>query len=88
MSKTQPFIPRDKPKFWVICVLAGLCGLGAGLLAFGASWLQLTVLSWFFMAIFFVCWSTFVISWIGFISGLLSGRYRGITEKPWREQVW
>jgi hypothetical protein len=59
-----------------------------GLLGFGAAWLEMTWLYMFFMAMFFVCWFIFMASWIGVMIGNISGRYRGITEKPWREQIW
>jgi hypothetical protein len=88
MKETRYFIPRDKPKLWVIGILAGLCGFGSGLLAFGATWFGLPLAKVLFTAMFFVCWATFVVSWIGFVFGLVCGRYRRLTERPWPEQVW
>jgi uncharacterized membrane protein len=88
MSKKQPFIPRDKPKFWVLGVLSALCGLGLGLLALGAAWYGIDMLKEALIVLFAACWVTFILSWLGFVFGLLSGRYQNITEKSWREQSW
>lgn len=37
MSEPKPFIPRDKPKSWVVGILAGLVGLAVGLVGFAAA---------------------------------------------------
>jgi CHASE2 domain-containing sensor protein len=88
MSDSRPFIPRNKPRFWVIGVLAGLAGLGFGVLAFCAAWLGVSILKACFMAAFIACWAIFVVAWFGCLSGFISGRYRGLSDKPWRDQVW
>lgn len=85
----KPFFPKDKPKSWVVAVSAVLCGLlvGAPLTVLGivAELSALEVLG----RVVFVC------SWaIGFASGLFfnirlwTGRYRGLDEREWHEQVW
>lgn len=84
----RPFIPRNKPRFWVVFVLACLTGMGIGLIGFGAAWLELELLQKVAMALFMVCWGIAAVSWFGFIVGLLSVRYRGLQEKSWKEQVW
>ncbi|MHB1015642.1 MAG: hypothetical protein ACYC2W_10245 [Desulfurivibrionaceae bacterium] len=88
MSQGRPFIPRDKPKFWVVGILAGLAGLGFGLLAIGAVWFGFPLMKSLFIVGFFACWATCAVSWFGFVLGMFVGRYRGLEEKPWREQVW
>ncbi|MFQ6756997.1 MAG: hypothetical protein D9V46_02180 [Deltaproteobacteria bacterium] len=88
MSQGRPFIPRDKPKFWVIAIIAGLSGLGFGLLMIGAVLLALPLLKGFFIGCFLASLATFFVSSFGLVFGMLAGRYRGLTEKPWREQVW
>jgi len=88
MSKGHPFIPKNKPKFWIMGIIAGLAGLGFGLLAFVATLFGFPLLMGFFTVGFFACWAMFVVSWFGFVLGMLGGRYHGLTEKPWHEQVW
>jgi hypothetical protein len=56
MSERKPFIPRDKPKSWVLLTLACLCGLGVGVMTFVASWLELPLLAGL-MTFLFVCCS-------------------------------
>ncbi len=85
---SRTFIPNDKPKFWVIGILAGLIGFGAGLVAFAATVAGINIIKQVFIAIFMVCWLTFAVSWFGCLIGFLSGRYRHLQSKPWSEQVW
>jgi hypothetical protein len=88
MSAARPFIPRDKPKFFVVGVLSGLCGLGSGVAAFAAAALAIPPLKTLCLFLFFVCWLAFAISWFGCLIGYFSGRYEHLATKPWREQVW
>ncbi len=88
MSSNRSFIPTDKPRFWVVGVLAGLVGLAAGLLAFAAAWSDLQALSAIFKVVFVACWAVGVFSWVGFMAGMLTGKYSGIADRPWKEQVW
>lgn len=88
MSETTPFIPRDKPRSWVVGVLAALSGLGAGLIAFSAAVLGIKMIKFIAIIIFVVCWATFAISWVVFVSGLISGRYTNLVARDWRDQVW
>ena len=90
MGETSAFIPKNKPKFWVIGILAGLSALFSTALSFGAVWLgiPIPIVKALLIPVFAICWATFAVSWVGFAIGMLSGRYRNLTEKPWREQEW
>jgi hypothetical protein len=88
MAEQKPFIPRDKPKSWVVGILAGLVGLCVGFVAVAAVMLGLNWLKQIAVAVFFLCGLVFGVTWLVFISGLLSGRYRNIQEKQWKEQLW
>ena len=77
-KNSHPFIPRDKPKFWVMGVLSGLTGLGAGLLALTAAFLGLVFIKTVFLAVFVGCWVTGAISWFGFMGRLTSDKYKNI----------
>jgi len=88
MSQHRPFIPQNKPRLWVIFMLAGLIGMGAGLLGFLAAWFGLPWLSAPLIIVFFACWGTAAVSWFGFAFGMLTGRYSKLVARPWKEQVW
>ena len=86
---SQPFIPRDKPKSWVLFICAGLIALlifgpiiGLGIFI-DANWLrQLGMLG------FFVCWCVGALTGVVLMVGNLSGRYRDLQAKDWKDQVW
>lgn len=84
----RPFIPSNKPRFWIVFVLACLTGLGFGLLGFLAAWLELKLIYQVSITLFFVSWTVAATSWLGFAVGLISGRYRNIEHRRWKEQVW
>lgn len=85
----KPFIPRNKPKSWVIFVLAGLCGLlVAGPLMFGGHYLGENEIVTLGKALFFLAWGVAVIMWFIFAAGLVTGKYKNISEKNWHEQLW
>ncbi len=88
MPSSRPFFPDDKPRSWVIAISAGLLGLLMGIAAFGAAWAEYEVIKTVFFAAFAACWVLFVVCWVVFIVGQVSGRYRTIQPRPWREQVW
>ena len=85
----EPFIPRDKPKSWVIGVCAGLCAL----LIFGpilglAIFYESVWLRYVGMFGFFSCWCAFAASAIISISQLSSGRYENLVARDWKDQIW
>lgn len=87
-TRNRHFIPKDKPRFWVVFVLAGLLGLLFGLVAFAAEWANLGWAAGPCKAAFFVAWLVAAFSGVGFAAGLLSGKYKSLSERPWKEQVW
>ena len=88
MSQKRPFIPTDKPRFWVLFTLACLLGMGFGLIGFGAAWFELRWLALPMMFLFACCWLVAAASWLGYAFGCITGRYRNLTSRPWSEQVW
>lgn len=88
MSTAKPFIPRDKPKSWVVGICAGLIGMAIGLVGFLFSWLGIKIIKDIAIGLFITCWATFAISWLVFIFRLISGRYSNLQPKPWSEQIW
>ncbi len=88
MSEPKPFIPKDKPKSWVIFILAGLIGLAVGLVGFAAAWAGISWLKGAAIFIFVLCWLVSAATWLVFIFGLLTGRYKNIQPREWGEQLW
>lgn len=88
MNETKPFIPHDKPRSWVVGVLAGLSGLTVGLIALAAAALGIASVKSFAIALFVVCWATCALSGLVFASGLITGRYANLKPKKWSEQLW
>ena len=85
----KPFIPRDKPKSWVIFVSAGLIGLlVAGPLVLLGDFLAWGWLIGLATLILVLCVFAGFVMWIIFAVGHVSGRYQGIGEKNWEDQVW
>jgi len=86
---SQPFIPRDKPKSWVLFICAGLIVLlvfapiiGLGIF-FEASWVRGLGMFGFFM-----CWCVMAVAGVISAVGNISGRYRNLSAKDWKDQVW
>ena len=89
-SKTKKsFFPKDKPKSWVVGVSSGLVALlVASPIMFIGLYIEIKFIESLGKLIFFACWVIFAGSWSIFIVGLLSGKYRGITEQKWDQQRW
>jgi len=88
LSESKPFIPLNKPRSWVIFICTCLLGIALGLLGFISTWLGFKVVAVLLIALFVLSWVIGFISWLVFISGLISGRYINIQHKQWSEQVW
>jgi hypothetical protein len=88
MSTVKPFIPRDKPRSWVIGVCAGLIGMAVGLVGFVFAWVGIKPIQAIAIFLFMVCWLTFALSWLVFAFRLLTGHYRNIQSKDWAQQIW
>lgn len=88
-QKKQPFIPRDKPKSWVLGVLSGLVGLiVAGPMMFAGGYFDLGLVKGIGITMFVICWLTFATSWLVFVVRMLKGKYRDIQDREWCDQLW
>jgi hypothetical protein len=88
-SVTQFLFPPDKPKSLILFVLALLSVylIGGPLILLGA-WLEIGFITNLGVAL---CTVFLVVSLpMGIIhfSGRITGRYRGLKSRAWREQVW
>jgi len=88
MKQKRPFIPQDKPKFWVIGVLLGLFGLAFGLVGLVGAWFGISILRWLGVFVMASCVAVFFVCWVGAFVGSVGGKHRNIQAKPWSEQVW
>ena len=84
----KSFIPRDKPKSWVVFVLSALLCLAFGLCTFAAAAYDLTIVKVIFIAGFVACWTVAAVAGITCGIGMAIGRYADLQERPWQDQVW
>jgi len=85
----EPFIPRDKPKSWVLGIVAGLFGLlvaGPAMILGGI--FELTIIMNLGITLFVASWSVAAVSWVIFMVGLTTGMYSDIQEQEWNKQIW
>jgi len=87
MSK-RPFIPPDKPRSWVIMIISNLMGLAAGALGFIASWLDVPLLLEVSRFLLIACVVIGLLAGVVFVTGALTGRYKGLEARAWQDQVW
>ena len=86
---SRPFIPRDKPKSWVIFICAVLVALlGFGPMGFLGGVFDVRPLYYLGVSGFVACWVVGVIAWFVFAAGLATGKYRNLPARSWNEQVW
>lgn len=85
---SKPFLPDDKPKFWVVCVCAGLIGLAIGLMGFLTAVFVTEALVPFFAVAFGACWLVMAATGICFSIKLVGGSYTKVEALPWDKQVW
>lgn len=85
----KPFIPRDKPKSWIVFICTGLIAvLVAGPIAISGSILEIKSLKMTGVFLFMFCWVTmFVMFVVGMISRIM-GKWKNIQEREWKDQVW
>lgn len=85
----KSFLPRDKPKSWIVFVISMLVGLlVAGPLAIVGIVFQIGDLESAGRLLFICSWSVGVAMWFVFISHSIRGRYKNIKESNWSEQLW
>jgi len=78
----------DKPRSIFVLNLVGWVGMPILFVAFVAARLRVPCAFQIFVFLFLICFSTCAVCWLGYLSGKLSGKYKNLTPRPWREQVW
>jgi RsiW-degrading membrane proteinase PrsW (M82 family) len=87
MSRAKPFIPRNKPKSWVLFNLCILLLPVIGLL-WGAARPLSPLLFETLRVAFLACFALGFCMGIVYAHGVLTGRYGEMVERPWRNQMW
>jgi hypothetical protein len=89
MTTERSFIPRNKPKSWVVSVIACLSCLlvGAPLIFLGSA------IGWDWMVrVGFIIVVLSVVTTFGtttvFLGGMATGKYKALEPRKWREQLW
>jgi len=90
MNKNKKsFFPKDKPKSWVIAVSSALMGLlVAGPIMFLGIYTEVKLVKTIGTIMFVLCWAVFAITSCVCAAGMLTGKYRNLQEKEWKEQLW
>ncbi len=85
----KTFLPRDKPKSWIVFIVCGLMGLLiAGPVVIIGMTFHLEALRSVGIVLFWFCWAAGGVMWLVYISRLIAGKYKEIAERDWREQIW
>ena len=85
----KAFLPRNKPKSWVVAIICGLVGvLLAGPLAIAGLGLEIDVLLSAGTTLFWCCWIVGIAMGAVFLSRTIAGHYKGIEDRDWSEQLW
>ena len=88
-DSNKPFIPRDKPKSWVlfICAISTQLLVVTPLMILG-DYLESDTIAVISMVLFVVCFVVAVVMLLVYMVGFLRGRYATLTEQNWGKQVW
>ena len=88
-SSSKPFLPRDKPKSWIIFVISGLVGLLlAAPMAICGVVFQVDALRAVGTTLLWCFWAIGATMWLIYIFRSIAGRYKEIEERDWGQQVW
>ena len=84
-----PFIPRDKPKSWVLGTLAALAGLLVAIPTIVCGIYFKLALVWTCgITLLLACWLTFTVAWLIYVIGAARGKYKHLQEREWSKQLW
>ena len=85
----KSFVPLDKPKSWVVFMLAFLGGVFVGgPILMLASIFEFPILHSLASLVLLSAWATAAVMGCVFAIGMVTGKYIEIQERPWSEQVW
>jgi len=85
----KPFIPRDKPKSWVVFIISVLIAvLVAGPIAIAGIKLELSILESIGYLLFIGSWLVGIVSWFVFSGNTAKGKYKNMRAEKWADQKW
>jgi hypothetical protein len=86
---SKPFIPRDKPKSWVVAMLAGICNMlfSGPMMLLGAIF-KIQIIKSIGITLFLAGCITFVVMLLIFQVNNLNGVYKNLKEDDWSNQLW
>lgn len=88
-TSDRVFIPRKKPKSWIVIIICGLVGvLIAGPLAVFGEVLQVEGFKRVGIFLFWGCWIVAVPMSFIYLYRLATGYYKGISDRDWKDQFW
>ena len=89
MTTSKAFLPRDKPKSWIMFVISILAGLlVAGPLAVSGIALEIETLESAGTTLLWSCCVFGGTMWLLYICRSIAGHYKDIESRDWREQIW
>jgi hypothetical protein len=89
INSKKPFLPRDKPRSWIVAIICGLIGvLVAGPLAIAGITFEISALKEAGTLLFWCSWMVAISMGAVFLSKTIAGRYKSIEARDWSEQVW
>ena len=88
-ASKDPFLPRDKPKSWIVFIVSGLLGvLIAGPIALSGIWFEIEALVSVGRLLLWSCWAVAVSMWIVHFSRSIAGHYKDVGDHDWKDQIW
>ena len=88
-NSEKSFIPKDKPKSWVLFILGCLSGLlVAAPIAISGVTLKVQVIKTIGISLFIGFLVFGAIMYFVYIISLAKGRYKDIESRDWKEQIW
>lgn len=73
----------------IVAICAGLFGvLIFGPVGFLGGLYEVSVLYYIGFSGFAICWLAAAIAMLTFATGMATGKYKNLTSRPWREQIW
>ncbi len=69
-------------------MLATLTGLGAGFLAIAGYAFEIESVATVGKILFLICWAIAAIMWLRFVASSAKGKYKNVSDRAWRDQIW
>ena len=89
MTSSKRFIPKNKPKSWVVFIISILVALLVAVpIVFAGAYFHIESFEHIGNTLLILCILLFIPSWLVFPAGALKGKYRNLVARDWGEQLW